>query len=372
MTPITIDGLPVKYVTEYTYVGITFDFASSSMFRTHCTTKASAASGISGATFTLDSFVGTVPPSDGRQLYMARVDPHLIHGCEVIIDVDRAALNELEKVQRTFIRRMLHLSARSLLHPLHTETGLMPIKYRRIILAVGFLNSIFRLPPNCLAYVALMDSVSLAQTHYRDRQPSWVKDLVKVCGDLPEPVFVNVDDLPGCAPGLSILIERSAKNTLQASWDDSTKLVFRARGHDVSRRRLQPYLKLPDPRHRHAITQLLLCDHPLAVEQLRRRRLTTGRIERGQRLCRFCRTAVEDEVHALFGCSSSQRLLLARDLYLAHLFSQRPDTRAMFYTSPATAFVDFLVNHAETLPSFAAYVHEVFHIYDEAPMFLVT
>ncbi|KAF5385079.1 hypothetical protein D9615_000996 [Tricholomella constricta] len=121
-TPITIAGAPIKFVTEYTYVGVTFDFATSSMFKRHCTTKASAASGISGATFTLDSFVGTVPPSDGRQLYMARVDPHLIHGCEVILDVDRAALNELEKVQRTFIRRLLHLSARSLLHPLYTET----------------------------------------------------------------------------------------------------------------------------------------------------------------------------------------------------------------------------------------------------------
>ncbi|KAF5374622.1 hypothetical protein D9615_008976 [Tricholomella constricta] len=371
-TPITIAGAPIKFVTEYTYVGVTFDFATSSMFKRHCTTKASAASGISGATFTLDSFVGTVPPSDGRQLYMARVDPHLIHGCEVILDVDRAALNELEKVQRTFIRRLLHLSARSLLHPLYTETGLMPIKYRRIILAVGYLNSIFRLAPNCLPYLALMDSINLAQTHPGDRQPSWVKDLVKVCGDLPEPVHVNVDDLPACAPALSALIECLARNTLQASWDDSTKLLFRARGHDVTRRRLQPYLKLPDPRHRHAITQLLLSDHPLAVEQLRRQRWTGGRIERWQRLCRFCRTAIEDEIHALFGCRSSERLLLARDEYLATLFTQSPDLRNMFRFSPATAFVDFLVNHAETLPSFAAYVHEVFHIYNDVPMFLVT
>ncbi|KAF5386614.1 hypothetical protein D9615_001545 [Tricholomella constricta] len=371
-TPITINGVPVKFVTEHTYVGITFDFDSPSMFRKHCTTKASAASGISGATFTLDSFVGAIPPSDARQLYMARVDPHLIHGCEVILDVDRAALNELEKVQRTFIRRMLHLSARSLLHPLYTETGLMPIKYRRIILAVGFLNSVFRLAPNCLAYAALMDSISLAHDHPHDRQPSWVKNLAKVCGDLPEPVLVDVDDLPTCAPGLPMLLERSAKTTLQAGWDDSTKLVFRARGHDVTRRRLQPYLKLPDPRHRHAVTQLLLCDHPLAVEQLRRRRWARGRIERPQRLCRFCRTAVEDEVHALFGCRSSERLLLARDQYLADLFTQAPATRIMFYTSPAADLVDHLVNHTETLPAFAAYVHDVFRIYDETPMFLVT
>ncbi|KAF5369166.1 hypothetical protein D9615_009949 [Tricholomella constricta] len=248
----------------------------------------------------------------------------------------------------------------------------MPIKYRRIILAVGFLNSVFRLAPNCLAYAALMDSISLAHDHPHDRQPSWVKNLAKVCGDLPEPVLVDVDDLPTCAPGLPMLLERSAKTTLQAGWDDSTKLVFRARGHDVTRRRLQPYLKLPDPRHRHAVTQLLLCDHPLAVEQLRRRRWARGRIERPQRLCRFCRTAVEDEVHALFGCRSSERLLLARDQYLADLFTQAPATRIMFYTSPAADLVDHLVNHTETLPAFAAYVHDVFRIYDETPMFLLT
>ncbi|KAF5382677.1 hypothetical protein D9615_003053 [Tricholomella constricta] len=369
---ITVAGIPIEFVTYYTYVGITFDFANSSMFQKHSKTKTSAAQGISGATFTIDSFVGIIPPPEGRKLYMARIDPHLIHGCDVILDTNRAALNELENVQRTFIRRMLHLSARSLLHPLYTETGLMPLKYRRIILAVGFLNSIYSLAPHCLAYAALMDSINLAQTHPHDRTSSWVKDLIKVCAQLPDPVHVNADTLTTTAPLLSHLIESSARTSLQALWDNSTKLVFRARGHDITRRRMQPYLKIPDPKHRHALTRLLLSDHPLAVEQLRRRRFARGRIERHNRLCRFCRLAIEDEVHALFGCRSNDRLLSARDQFLDTLFHHNPRLRVLFLSAPATQFVDFLVNHTDTLKPFAAYVHKIFGIYDEVPMCIPT
>ncbi|KAF5375862.1 hypothetical protein D9615_008181 [Tricholomella constricta] len=107
---IVIAGRSVDFVSEYTYVGITFQFHHGFLFRQHGSTKASAARGVSGATFTIDSFVGSVPPVDARKLYMARVDPHLTHGCEVALDIDRAALNGLENVQRTYIRRMLHLS----------------------------------------------------------------------------------------------------------------------------------------------------------------------------------------------------------------------------------------------------------------------
>ncbi|KAF5386797.1 hypothetical protein D9615_001609 [Tricholomella constricta] len=133
---------------------------------------------------------------------------------------------------------------------------------------------------------------------------------------------------------------------------------------------MQPYLKIPDPLHRHALTRLLLCDHPLAVEQLRRRRFSRGRIERQRRLCRFCRLAIEDEVHALFGCRTNDRLVAVREDFLDTLFRLNPALRVIFFSAPATQFVDYLVNHAETLKLFAAYVYQVFCIYDEVPMFI--
>ncbi|KAF5377477.1 hypothetical protein D9615_005367 [Tricholomella constricta] len=354
---ITVAGIPIEFVTYYTYVGITFDFANSSMFQKHSKTKTSAAQGISGATFTIDSFVGIIPPPEGRKLYMARIDPHLIHGCDVILDTNRAALNELENVQRTFIRRMLHLSARSLLHPL---------------CGIPELYLLSCPPPHCLAYAALMDSINLAQTHPHDRTSSWVKDLIKVCAQLPDPVHVNADTLTDTAPLLSHLIESSARTSLQALWDNSTKLVFRTRGHDATQRRMQPYLKIPDPQHRHALTRLLLSDHLLAVEQLRCHRFSRGRIEQHHRLCCFCHLAIEDEVHTLFGCRSNDRLLSARDRFLDTLFHHNPRLCVLFLSAPATQFVDFPVNHTKTLKPFAAYVHQIFAIYDEVPMCIPT
>jgi hypothetical protein len=39
----------------------------------------------------MESIIGTLPPWEAKKLYMAQIDPHLIHGYEVILDVDLSA-----------------------------------------------------------------------------------------------------------------------------------------------------------------------------------------------------------------------------------------------------------------------------------------
>ncbi len=75
---------------------------------------------------------------------MARVDPHLIFGAEVILDVDGPVLEAMCSVQHAYIRRMLGLNKRSATAVLFTETGLWPIRYRRILLALQYLAYILR------------------------------------------------------------------------------------------------------------------------------------------------------------------------------------------------------------------------------------
>jgi hypothetical protein len=54
--------------------------------------------------------IGTLPPWEGKILYMARVDPHPIGAAEVALDVDESLLHELEDVQHSFLRRLLDLN----------------------------------------------------------------------------------------------------------------------------------------------------------------------------------------------------------------------------------------------------------------------
>src|SRR6202044_3681248 len=100
---------------------------------------ASKACRVACACFALNSFIGTLPPKEGRQLYMARVDPMLTIGCEVVLDVEDALVQELMDVQHLFLRRLLGVGQHSMLATLFTETGILPLRFRRAKLAIGYL-----------------------------------------------------------------------------------------------------------------------------------------------------------------------------------------------------------------------------------------
>ncbi|KAE9403489.1 hypothetical protein BT96DRAFT_814910, partial [Gymnopus androsaceus JB14] len=128
------------------------------------------------ATLGLEPLIGCIPPKDGINLYMARVDPHLTFGCEVVLDIDLSLLGELELVQHLFLRRLLGLHRRCMLVFLFSETGLIPIRYHRITLALGFLVYLLGLPWAHLANTALKNAFSLSNRGHAN----WINDLVTV------------------------------------------------------------------------------------------------------------------------------------------------------------------------------------------------
>ncbi|KAJ7181846.1 hypothetical protein C8R46DRAFT_885118, partial [Mycena filopes] len=73
-----------------------------------------------------------LPAREGRRLYMACIDPHLISGADVMVDIDDTALGKLEKVQTSFLRRLLGVGRFSMHAPLFTELGLVPLRYRSV------------------------------------------------------------------------------------------------------------------------------------------------------------------------------------------------------------------------------------------------
>lgn len=140
-------------------------------------------------TFAMEFMVGSLPPREGIQLYMARIDPHLISDCEVALDVDVVHIGWLEKIQHQFLRRLLGLNPRSALAPLFTETGLLQIKCRRLF-SLGYLRYIGQLGSRHYAHSVFRDSLSLAGSHVA----SWIGDIRCLLSDLPTSVELRDED----------------------------------------------------------------------------------------------------------------------------------------------------------------------------------
>ncbi|KAF8869305.1 hypothetical protein BD779DRAFT_1457832, partial [Infundibulicybe gibba] len=83
----------------------------------------------------------------GQKLYMSLMDPlaHLTHWCEIALDVDEGNLKGLEDVQEAFLRRLLGLNKRAMLAPLYTETSVVPLRFRRLNLALRYLQYLISL-----------------------------------------------------------------------------------------------------------------------------------------------------------------------------------------------------------------------------------
>ncbi|KAJ7915788.1 hypothetical protein B0H13DRAFT_1610078, partial [Mycena leptocephala] len=108
--------------------------------------------------------IGSLPVKEGLQLYMARVDCYLISAAEISIDVDAHPLDEYLDAQHLFLRRLLGINSRSMLAVLFTETGVMPIRIRRLLLALSRLRYMVELGDERRVRWALLDSVDLFST----------------------------------------------------------------------------------------------------------------------------------------------------------------------------------------------------------------
>jgi hypothetical protein len=113
-----LNGHSIGYTDCFCYVGVTFQSTDRNVFASHYTAKASTARKTGFSVLGIESYIGNLPPKEGRLLYMACIDPHLVSGADVIIDVDNKALAFLEKVQTAFLRRLLGLGAYSMRAPL--------------------------------------------------------------------------------------------------------------------------------------------------------------------------------------------------------------------------------------------------------------
>ncbi|PBK69909.1 hypothetical protein ARMSODRAFT_841649, partial [Armillaria solidipes] len=169
----SVGGHALSCVSKHKYVGITLSSTDRSIFKEHYYIKASKARKSMNALFGAEHFVGTIPPKDGISVYMATVDPHITSACDVSIDIDSGLLAELERVQKTFIRRLLGIAKRLPVAMLFSETGMWPVKFHRLTLALRYWQYALSLPNDHLLSYAMKDAITLAT----NGKPSWMSDL---------------------------------------------------------------------------------------------------------------------------------------------------------------------------------------------------
>ncbi|KAK0489050.1 hypothetical protein IW261DRAFT_391549 [Armillaria novae-zelandiae] len=132
------------------------------------------------------------------------------------------------------------------------------------------------------------------------------------------------------------------------------------------------YLNVPIPAHRKAVVQLLSSSHTLAVEVLRWSERRQPPLPRSQRLCRYCQTEVEDEVHALWCCRALSKLHNLRRSFFVDVFALAPAAfLSDLHSAPSALHVTRLFVDTEELAvlcRFAKFVFDILRVYKEVPV----
>lgn len=370
----SIGGGAMKEVHICQYVGMWFqNNPRKHLFYEHYTISAEKATKAANMSLALDRIVGSMPAWESRTLYMARVDPYLINGCEVSPDTVASRLSLLEDVQNHYLRCMLGMGKRCMLAVLASETGLEPIRYRRMILVLRYMKYLCNLPHTRLAWNALMDSLGLAKRGHQ----SWVSDVAVALQSLPIPVTWNYQGLSEITEDMVEVLMKKVTRSLNV--DVQTKIEHSTRTRDLLTGRLQweddklvhkalafrSYLRVKIPEHRIALTRMILSGHGLAMERMRWSERYRPVVPQEWRLCRLCTDGPEDAVHAMFVCEN-EKVAQLRKVFLTRVFTELPSLRNK-HTSGMALFRDLLTRRS-LLDLFAKFAHNILQVFYAEPM----
>ncbi|KZV97664.1 hypothetical protein EXIGLDRAFT_607803 [Exidia glandulosa HHB12029] len=355
------------------YVGMLLTSSLARDQRAHVAQKVEKAHRISCLTFgILDRKCLEVPPRPARKLYMGLVDPHMTHGCEVMPDATLCGTEQLERVQKTYIRKMLRVGPKVCVVPLYTETGLSPIRFRRADLAVRFLGYALQQKEGDLVGCAVRDSRALALAGKK----SWLGDLRKACQHLHGGgVDIGFPDSADGIDDVRSALKECEKRYLRTATESCGKLpLLTGRLHENCFAQAAPrpapvtafrsYLKIRAREHRTALTRFLFSDHMLAVERLR-----YENVPRARRKCRFCRDAVEDELHALFECDGHEELNGFRLSLLDDVRRVKGEGAVIrLLERPLEDVFQMLLADGDTVSALARCVHRVLRCFESIPI----
>ncbi|THU98739.1 hypothetical protein K435DRAFT_660380 [Dendrothele bispora CBS 962.96] len=373
----------VSIASEYTYVGMTFQGGNFSSFSRviapHYNIKEKKAISVSHGILHLESMIGALPVDEGRIIYMGCVDPHLIYGCEVVLDTSLSAGKKFRDVQISFFRRLLGLSNSSVVAALFSETGIAPILFRRLELATRYLIYAIERPNDTYVYKAIRESAEL----HRKGSNSWFTDLLDVMEQtlprsmLPLPSVVdllNAEAAKGFHDKMKKSLPYWVEEQIGTAFRKTYLLQYRKEpnnegtGYRHKAMCMRQYLgDIRNPKHRKAFTKLICGDHPLAVERLRWADNHRVSVPFEERLCRFCISAIENPEHALLECPHIP-LASLQESYMTSYYSLHGNTLQCDARTDATAFLGNIISFKPAFSLTAKYIYEVLKIYDATPL----
>jgi len=175
LNPFSINSQSIPFTDTFKYVRVTFQSTAKDYFTTHYAEKISAARRNVGVLFCLELYVGRnrIPPQVTRTLYCALVDCHLIHAADIAPDISAQLLMKHSDLQKRCLQKILLVSKHSVIAPLYTESGIMPMAPRHVLLALRYLLYLIHLPNKNYSFMALQQSENLRNAD----SPSWLTDL---------------------------------------------------------------------------------------------------------------------------------------------------------------------------------------------------
>jgi hypothetical protein len=215
-------------------------------------------------------------------------------------DSEDIHLKQLSQVQIRFIRNMLNLHPRSMIAPLFTGTGIIPLRVRRLLLVLTHLVHGLGLVKKHYARAALDSSIELSAKGKK----CWAKDLITAASRLPfqcPELVLNATSTIEDIQNYAKVVDKLMMEWLQAQIDSSDKLYLLRGRLEPQKDESKPptqiistmrhYLTMVKTQtHREALISILLSTHQLAVEILRYVDHEHRQVPRENRLCRFCKT----------------------------------------------------------------------------------
>ncbi|PPQ81254.1 hypothetical protein CVT26_015075 [Gymnopilus dilepis] len=362
----------VRIQESQCYIGFNVGPTDRNIFKRHYEAKADKARNVGNMILAVQSLIGKMTPWEMRKLYWALMDPHLVHGAEICLDIDPPLLELLENIQHRFLQKLLSVGEKCPTPLLFTETAIIPLRYRRINYALNYLKYLLQLPDDALAKRALKESIKLAL----EGKQCWAMDLRYALSELPfETHPLNFRNISvKMIEDVIKSIDRGFKVQLQHFIDHSPRtylLTGRMETENDGKAvqkvlHFRHYLRVGNYKHRKALVNLILSGHSLAVERLRWHR---PQVPRERRLCRFCKLLVETPEHALLECTANNELTSLREKFCQDLPPTLQEA-GQNHQNNATRYLKLLIQSKGITDRLAEFTHDVLEIFNSVEVYI--
>ncbi|PPQ69327.1 hypothetical protein CVT26_002559 [Gymnopilus dilepis] len=362
-----IDNVPLPFTDTFKYVGIVFKSTTRDYFSAHYDRMATLARSSAQALFKLELYVGRnrIPPAVARMLYCATVDCHLISGSDVAPDVSQTAIQDLSRVQKRVLRRILLVSKHTPTAPLFTETGIMPVGPRRVLVLLHALAYYIQQPPTDLLTLALKQAHILRLK----KKFNYLSDADYALQTASHSTL-SLPSLPHLTPEVIAQLQKDLKNHV---WSYLEQEIQQNRRLYLLHDRLEPlqdgsykhirstlrhYLvQVSVPAHRRSLTKLLFGESIYYSMSLHG-------VSDAQRTCRMCHGHIETPEHALLQCWANERVAAIRRTFTSTLgIAQIYHPVLPLSDESAVFWLKKLIFHYDIVPLTAQFVHNVYRVW---------